>query len=87
MNSWGEHEEANVDETGWIGNILKEFAKVKKDVEEEVINVEEEATHDNHDIEPPLLDPKWGLAADPGIKDYLKLLQLSEFIFREPFNP
>jgi len=65
VNSWGEHEEANVDETGWIGNILKEFAKVKKDVEEEVINVEEEATHDNHDIEPPLLDPKWGLAADP----------------------
>ena len=71
VNSWGDQEEANTDETSWIGNILKEFAKVKKDVEEEIINVEDDSTHDNHDIEPPLLDPRWGLAADSGLKEYL----------------
>ena len=66
VNSWGEQEEANMDKGSWIGDLLKEFAKVKSDVEKEFINEEDETTDDIHDIEPPLLDPKWGLEAERG---------------------
>merc|ERR1712203_641449 len=55
-------EEENKSET-WISNLVKEYAKVKKEAEEEMAEDDEIENEDleQEDLEPPLLDPMWGL--------------------------
>ena len=67
INKLGEEEEAKLEEGSWIGDLLKEFAKVKTDVEKELINEDDETEDDIHDIEPPLFDPKWSLDTGKGL--------------------
>merc|ERR1711981_858738 len=57
-----QEEEDNKSET-WISNLVKEYAKVKKEAEQEMEEEEEEQNEDVEleDLEPPLLDPMWGL--------------------------
>ena len=64
MSKLGEPAGEESEEQGWINSLIKEFGRVKKDVEEEISNEDDLLTNDVHDIEPPLFDPKWSLGVD-----------------------
>ena len=54
--------EKGEEEGGWLTTIVREFAKVKQEVEQELDQGQEENIDvEQEDLEPPLLDPTWGL--------------------------
>ena len=62
IEALGEEEEITEDGENWINSLVKEFANVKKEVEEElkIENGKAEST-EMPDLEPPDLQTRWGL--------------------------
>ena len=60
-----DNEEGN---DSWINNLVREYAKVKKETEEEIKREEEAGDVDLEGLEPPLLDPTWGLGGTNGTR-------------------
>ena len=69
MEALGEKEVDNEEgNESWINNLVREYAKVKKETEEEIKSEEETSNLDLEGLEPPLLDPTWGLGVANGTR-------------------